>query len=562
MTSDCLQENSASVQGGNSVSLGFTTPPGNGDTLVVMVAYHNQNNRNTFVVSGDGATWTPGYAPKLKKGFGAAFFYGVANNATANTITVTSAQSDNLIVTAQEWINLSTIEDKKARKVATGKSATPKITVRTKNANDVILNVIVYGGPTPPLSSPPTGNFLFMGNAGNTYQPIMQGGYVKTSAKGKYTNSFILQSSTTWVSFTTALESIPGPNQLFSATPLTDFAPGETYEGYPGLLYNGSNTDSGQHDLDGKAIANSIGPLDANGNPSQSGQIVMVGMGPSNWTEELCTGSHITPQTGPNICDPNTFFDQAENQLSTLFPGKALNPSLLLVDCARGGAFIDNWLDLTSDAWTGCVNGGPVLSAYGVTQAQVQIIAFMDDDAAASGYLSSLNGGPCPPNPSLANGDPNACVYEYNLGNWARLAKQEFPNLKMIFLQGRTYGGYASKEPLPYENNFAIKWFIQAQINQLTTHTPDPVAGDLSYGTPASPAPWIGWGAYTWGSGATPRADGNSWPGGNFAFDGIHPSRCTYASPWSYCGRGHDANLMLQFYTSSPYATHWFLVSQ
>ncbi len=145
------------------------------------------------------------------------------------------------------------------------------------------------------------------------------------------------------------------------------------------------------------------------------------------------------------------------------------------MNCAKGGAFINNWLDITSTDWVACEDGGDIMKAYGTTQAQVQIIAFLDDD---KGGTIGLSGQNCPANP-ISGRDPNACIYEQNLGLWARLVKQQFPNLKMIFLQSRTFAGYASKEPLPYETGFSIKWLIQAQTRSQLNGAIDPVAGNL-----------------------------------------------------------------------------------
>jgi hypothetical protein len=144
-----------------------------------------------------------------------------------------------------------------------------------------------------------------------------------------------------------------------------------------------------------------------------------------------------------------------------------------------------------------------------------------------------------------------------------RLLKVQFPNLKMVFLQARTYGGYATKEPRIYENGFAVKWLIQAQITQMATGVVDPIAGDLGYLSSTSTdnsAPWVAWGPYTWGAGAIPRLDGQSWPGGDFAFDGIHPSECLFYG--IQCGRKHTSDLMISFFTdpTNGYTAPWFLI--
>ena len=58
--------------------------------------------------------------------------------------------------------------------------------------------------------------------------------------------------------------------------PLVDLGPGQTYQGYEGGLYpGGSNVRPGAHDAAGRKIAQSIVPLDANGDPDHvNGKIV------------------------------------------------------------------------------------------------------------------------------------------------------------------------------------------------------------------------------------------------------------------------------------------------
>ncbi len=130
----------------------------------------------------------------------------------------------------------------------------------------------------------------------------------------------------------------PARAQWFNATPLTDFAPGELYLGkFPGLLYDGSNDVPTNHQADGIGFAGQVQPLDAGGNASPTGKIVVVGLGMSNWTMELCQN----PTTSPSDCLPNTFFEQAAR-----LPN--VNPALVLVDCAHGGALPVLWADPSS----------------------------------------------------------------------------------------------------------------------------------------------------------------------------------------------------------------------
>jgi hypothetical protein len=47
-------------------------------------------------------------------------------------------------------------------------------------------------------------------------------------------------------------------------------------------------------------------------------------------------------------------------------------------------------------------------------------------------------------------------------------AKAQFPNLRIVYLGSRTYGGYAigglNPEPYAYESAFAARWLIQRQM--------------------------------------------------------------------------------------------------
>ena len=134
------------------------------------------------------------------------------------------------------------------------------------------------------------------------------------------------------------------------------------------------------------------------------------------------------------------------------------------------------------------------LAEQGLTEAQVQVIWVKEADIM--------------PSSSLPAADADAYELETFLGDIIRAARTRYPNLKCVFLSSRIYAGYTTEmlnpEPYAYESGFAVKWIVQAQIDQMANGgvIVDPHAGDLNYDTGA---PWIGWGPYLWADGLIPR---------------------------------------------------------
>jgi len=109
---------------------------------------------------------------------------------------------------------------------------------------------------------------------------------------------------------------------------------------------------------------------------------------------------------------------------------------------------------------------------------------------------------------------------EEELERIVRLFPKRFPNVKMVYLSSRTYGGFATSglnpEPYAYESAFSVKWLIERQIKGETDLNFDPKKGDVK-------APWLSWGPYLWANGTKKRADGFSYEQSDFtANDGTH----------------------------------------
>jgi hypothetical protein len=103
------------------------------------------------------------------------------------------------------------------------------------------------------------------------------------------------------------------PRESSGLVPLPDLGAG-TYQGAPGGLYpGGRNTPPKAHLEVGLALAKKLVPLDAEGQPAESGKIVLLSIGMSNTTQEF----------------------QAFQRLAAREAG--LNRKLVLVDGAQGG---------------------------------------------------------------------------------------------------------------------------------------------------------------------------------------------------------------------------------
>ncbi len=335
---------------------------------------------------------------------------------------------------------------------------------------------------------------------------------------------------------------------LFQATPLIDLTSGGLYQNkFNGMLYNNSNTLAGTQDADARAAAAAVVPLDAQGNPSLSGKIGVVAIGMSNWTDEICVGAdaNADPSAG---CATGTFMQraQAAQQLGMV------NSALVFVDCAQAGQDAGDWSVADSSGWRECLNSR--LPATGLTSKQIEVVLWKEGDIQpASNDLSTLAvmaGNACTKADTRVI---DSCFYEQHTANAARLMRNKFRSVQLMFLHSRIYGGYANlvgstenPEPYAYEYGFATKWLIEAQGNQLNGGGVDLIAGNLSL----EKSPVLLWGPYLWASGTTPRSDGLVWLRSDFdASDGTHPTE----SGWTKV-----ANMLINFYSNSPYATPWF----
>lgn len=306
------------------------------------------------------------------------------------------------------------------------------------------------------------------------------------------------------------------------ATPLNELGTG-TYAGLVGGLYpGGGNEPPPEHRAEGLARARAVEPLDVNGSPDPDGAFVLLSIGMSNTAEEFCSESGAEP------CTPWSFMGQAAEHPEVRDDG------LVLANGARPGQPASEW-DAPEDLNYDRVRD-QVLAPKGVSEAQVRIV-----------WVKQAN--PFPQDALPAPG-ADAFALEANLGGIARAVRARYPNATLLLLSSRIYAGYAdttlNPEPFAYESGFAVKWAIEAQIEQMAGGGVDPESGDLDY---RSSAPWLGWGPYLWADGTTARADGLAWLCADLEGDGTHPAAS---------GEQKVGALLLDFMLSSPFAAPWF----
>jgi hypothetical protein len=248
-------------------------------------------------------------------------------------------------------------------------------------------------------------------------------------------------------------------------TPLSDLT--RPYRGLePGLYPGGRNTPSEAHLESGLATAARIRPVDAGGNPSPDGRIVLVAIGMSNTSSEF-----------------QRFIDDTRGV-------SGLNPRLSIVNGALSGADASMWADASSRPWQQLAatlkSGGRAamsaaqVQAIWIKQAHLRTIAF-------PGELDAFAG---------------------NLDAAIETASRMFPNLRIVYVSSRTRSGAESRrgpgEPQAYETGFAVRRLIQKRFG--------------------AKGPWVSWGPYLWAN-ATPRSDGTRWECGDLQQDLLHPSK-------------------------------------
>lgn len=276
----------------------------------------------------------------------------------------------------------------------------------------------------------------------------------------------------------------PPPTNLVPLTELTG-----KYQDQDGGLYGGGKNDpSPELTARAKQAVAQIHPLNAEGKPAADGKIVLVSLGMSNTTMEFGTFKRLADADAHKA------------------------PNLVIVDCAQGGRTASAWA--TNDQpWDVAMTR---IKAADVSPAQVQVM-----------WLKEANAQPTTGYPAATD------QLRDDIRTDIKRAREKYPNLRLIFLSSRIYGGYATTrlnpEPYAYEGAFAVRSVIRDQPKD---------------------GPVLLWGPYLWTNGEKGRTlDDLKWAREDCGPDGTHPSPK---------GQEKVARLLLDFFTKNPNAKPWF----
>lgn len=244
----------------------------------------------------------------------------------------------------------------------------------------------------------------------------------------------------------------------------------DTYLGFQGGLYpDGSNTMPDAHADSGIAIAQTLMPINFDGEVDTTyGKLVMVGLG--NGSAGKSFNKFIGAYVAEGISD------------SCVRMVNACMEAYSLHDMIAPDADDVYWKDVNDFFQIADLKKKQVGVVW------LQAIAFEDTFHTAEQYVDTLR---------------------KTYVEVIRKLKDQFINLKLIYISGLHYGGYsdtlalnynAIAEPAPYFNDFAIKAVIEQQINGDTL---------LSYSGEDAPAAWLAWGPNFWADGRNLRTYDN-----------------------------------------------------
>jgi hypothetical protein len=129
-----------------------------------------------------------------------------------------------------------------------------------------------------------------------------------------------------------------------------------------------------------------------------------------------------------------------------------------------------------------------------------------------------------------------------------QIARHHYPNLRIVYLSSRTFGGWSgresgSPEPYAYESGFGTRWVVQSQIRGDAAMNFDPARGEAR-------VPLVLWGPYLWARGDVASQNCLIWTQDDVRADQLHPNED---------GCKKTTALLLNFFKTNEGTSRWLL---
>ena len=328
------------------------------------------------------------------------------------------------------------------------------------------------------------------------------------------------------------------PADWSTLIPITDMS--GPYKGEDGGLYGGGkNEPPAEHRAAHLKESEKIRPLDAKGEPSAEGKIGVITIGFSNTSIESADFKRVADadaQKAANVVIVNGAIG-GRSAVMWAWDGADILPKAgrerldKAMDVVRMPKGKRNPSGLEKDTWPTLAKR---IEEAGLSPKQVQVC-----------WLKHVEANPKP----FGEFPAHARELQADITDILQIAKHHYPNLRIVYLSSRTFGGWSgresgSPEPYAYESGFGTRWIVQAQMKGDAQLNFDPARGDVR-------APLVLWGPYLWAQGDSPRkTDGLTWMQRDVRPDQLHPNE-------SGCKKA--TALLLNFFKTNEGAGRWFV---
>jgi hypothetical protein len=329
------------------------------------------------------------------------------------------------------------------------------------------------------------------------------------------------------------------PDDWKLLVPITELT--APYKGEDGGLYgDGKNTPPETHQAAHLRESGQIVPRAGNGDPATGGKIGFITIGfsnPSIESEDFLRVANADPQKSPEVVMVNGCIG-GRSAVMWAWDGADVLP-------AAEQERLDREMDLLHMPKT------QRRSAVGTPKDTWPTLAKRVKDAGLSplqvqvAWLKHVEANPKP----LGDFPAHARALQADITAVLQIARHHYPNLRVVYLSSRTFGGWSgresgSPEPYAYESGFGTRWIVQNQIKGDAQLNYDPARGDVK-------APLVLWGPYLWACGPTPRKlDGLNWTQDDVRADQLHPNEN---------GVRKTTALLINFFKTTEGPARWFL---